>query len=221
MGKASLVYYCVMVNADRVLLTLSNLSEIIFPFVLIAAIVLLAVLWYIREGRNPSLEMQLIRREFGSPLDFSGTLAVEEYRPGSYIRFCKSTKGARSLQFRYRWLLGKGRQAIFEEVTFDRSKGVVELKRKNKQQPFIFSDFQAIRMREDAAGRGGSLWHTELIPKRGRPTPFITSRHGDRKATFESTAPVAKAVSAIMDVPVQVFVAGNVWTPGWPPKAPN
>ena len=75
-------------------------------------------------------------------------------------------------------------------------------------------------MREVAGRRGGgSLWHVELVPQKGRPPiPFVTSRGGERRAMFENAAPVAKAVSAIMDIPVQVFVAGNVWTPGWPPK---
>ncbi len=117
-----------------------------------------------------------------------------------------------------RWL-GMERQAIFDEVEFDRAAGVVHLKRKDKNRIAHFSEFSAIRMREIAGHRGaGSVWHVELVPCKGRATPFVTSVRGDRKAAFEHTAPVAKAASAIMKVPVQVFVAGNVWTPGWPPK---
>ena len=196
------------------------MSDVIFPFAGLALIIFFALLWYIREGRNPALECQLRQNEFGSPHDFDGTLAVEEHRPGSYIRFCKSTKAARNMQFTYRWLIGIGPQAAYDEVSFDRSQRVVELKRKNCKA-FGFADFQAIRMREVAGGRGGgSLWHVELVPQKGTsPIPFVTSRRGDRRAMFENAVPVAKAVSAIMDIPVQVFVAGNVWTPGWPPKA--
>jgi hypothetical protein len=197
----------------------SNLSDALFPSVLIAVIIFVTVLCYVREGRNAALEQQLKRIEFGSPLDFHGTLAVEEHRPGSYLRFCKSTDEARNLRFKYRWLVGVGPQAVFDEVTFDRSQGVAELQRKNSL-PCNFSDFKAIRMREVAGGRGsGSYWHVELIPHKGKPAPFLTSQREDRRETFENTTPVAKAVSAIMDVPVQVFVAGNVWTLGWPPKA--
>jgi hypothetical protein len=123
------------------------------------------------------------------------------------------------LQFKYRWL-GTGRQAIFDEVTFDRARGVVEFKSKSKLTTIAFSEFSAIRMREMAGKPLVSLWHVELMPLKGKAIPFVTSGSTERKASFDQTAPVAKAVSAIVAVPVQVFVAGNVWTPGWPPKNP-
>jgi hypothetical protein len=189
--------------------------------VAIAVIIVVALLWYVREGRNAALENLLLQSEFGPPEAFLGTLAVAEHQPGLSIRLCKSTREARLLQFLYRWLVGVGRQAIFDEVTFDGSRRLVELKRKNKHTTAAFSEFLAIRMREIAGKRGSTLWHVELVPLRGRAIPFVTSKmRADRKTSFEQTAPVAKAASAIMAVPVQVFVAGNVWTLGWPPKNP-
>jgi len=199
----------------------SNLVDVVLPFAIIVVIIFIAVLWFLREGRNEALENLLAHSELGLPTTFRGSLAVEEHQPCSYLRLRKSTKSARLLQFQYRWLVGVGRQAIFDEVTFDGARRVVEFKRKNKLTETAFSEFSAVRMRE-IAGRGlVSLWHVELMPLRGRAIPFVTSERGERKTSFEQTAPVARAVSAIMVVPVQVFVAGNVWTPGWPPKNPS
>lgn len=210
-----------MVTKACGLLTFSGFSDAIAPFLVMVVIMILAILWYLREGRNSALEIRLLRNHLGSPLDFQGTLAVADHRSGSYIRLSKSTKEARRLQFTYRWLVGIGRKAIFDEVVFDRSQQVVQLKKRSSQS-FEFSDFRAIRMREVAGGRGGgSIWHVELILQKGKPIPFLTSRTGERRTTFQYTAPVAKAVSEIMEIPVEVFVAGNAWTRGWPPKAPK
>jgi hypothetical protein len=151
---------------------------------------------------------------------FRGTLVIEEYRPGSFLRLSKRTAEAQRLQLWYRWF-GIGRQAIFDEVVLDHSRRVVELKRKDKCTTAAFSDFSAIRMREVGGGRGGSLWHIELVPDTGAPRPFISSEQGDRRATFKDAASLAKAASVIMGLPVYVVVAGNVWTPGWPPKSPS
>jgi hypothetical protein len=187
-------------------------------FVVAAVLVILLVVIYLRQGRNRTLERILAESEFGSPVAFKGTLAVEEYKPGISLRLCKSTKATRILQFKYRWL-GMGRQAIFDEVVFDRAAGAIQLKLKGKNRTASFSEFSAIRMREIAGHRGaGSVWHVEVVPRNGRATPFVTSVRADRRAAFEHTVPVAKAAAAIMEVPVQVIVAGNVWTPGWPPK---
>ncbi len=200
----------------------SDMADAIGGLVAIAVIIVVAILWYVREGRDGALETLLVHSEFGPPEAFLGTLAVEEHQPGFSLRLRKSTREARLLQFLYRWLVGVGRQATFDEVTFDGSRRLVELKRKNKHTTAAFSEFSAIRMREIAGKRGSTLWHVELIPLRGRAIPFMTSRmRSDRKTSFEQTAPVAKAISAIMTVPVQVFVAGNVWTLGWPPKNPT
>ena len=199
----------------------SDWVEVAGPFAVLALIILLAALWYAREGRNSVLEHTVKAGAFRSPVDFRGSLVVEHSQPGSYLRLCTSTPAASRLHFLYRWIIGWGRQAKFDEVIFDGGKGLVELKTRNRQRTARFSEFMAIRMREVAGGRSaGSVWHVELISHKGKATPFVTSEWGDRRMTFESTAPVAKAASEIMAVPVQVRVAGNVWTPGWPPKNP-
>jgi hypothetical protein len=199
----------------------SDSAVAVVGLVVAAVIAILAVLWYVREGRNSALEHILARSEFGSPGAFRGTLSVAEHQAGTYLRLSKGTPATRRLQFYYRWVAGKGRQAVFDEVTFDGFRHLVDLRRKDKYTEAGFTAFIAIRMREVAIGRGGgSLWHIELLPREGRAVPFVTSVTGDRRAAFEHTAALAKAVSAIMAVPVQVCVAGNVWTPGWPPKNP-
>jgi len=196
-------------------------TEIIGPLVALALIILLALLRYAREGRNDALESILVQSDFGSPSAFRGSLAVEESQPGSCLRLRKSTRAARWLQFRYRWLMGVGKQGVFDEVKFDSSRRLVEMKKGAKQTTAGFSEFSAIRMRENSAGRGGgSLWHIELLAHGGRAIPFVSSEIDSRQASFEQTASVAKAVSAIMKLPVRVVVAGNIWTPGWPPKKP-
>lgn len=189
------------------------------PFAVLAAVIILAILWYLREGRHPTLEQIVAHSDFGSPATFRGTLSVEENRSGTYLRLSKSTKEARAWQFWYRWLVGAGRQANFDEVKFDATQQQIELTKKEKHLTFGFSEVSAIRMRERGAGKnGGSLWHLELIPHKGKAVPFATSASGDRKMMFERSAAVAKAAALIASVPVQVFVAGNVWTAGWPPK---
>jgi len=199
----------------------SNWVEVATPFAVLLLIIFFAVLWYARESRNSVLERVLKQGAFVSPAGFRGSLVVEQTHPGSYLRLCTSTPAARRLHFLYRWIAGWGRQAIFDEVVFDAGRGLVELKIRNRQRTARFSEFMAIRMREVAGGRsGGSVWHIDLISHKGAATPFVTSEWGDRKTMFESTAPVAKAAAEIMAVPVQVRVAGNVWTPGWPPKNP-
>jgi hypothetical protein len=184
-----------------------------------AAILLIAVLSYVRGRRNSVLEQILVQSAFGSPEAFHGSLEVEKHVPGTFLRLRNSSAAARRLQFKYRWLVGSGRQAWFDEVTFDRSRGIVELRRKTKQRSIGFLECSAVRMQEVGGGRDlRSLWHVELIPRRGRAMPFVTSERGERSTTFEQTAPLAKAVAAIMEVPVHVYLAGNVWTAGWPPK---
>jgi hypothetical protein len=198
-----------------------NFTEVIGLFVVLAVVIFFALLWYAREGRNSVLENLVVQREFEPPEGFRGTLTVQEHKPGRYLRLSKNTSASRRLQFWYRWVIGTGRQAIFDEVTIDGSRGSVELKRKNRDMTALFSGFSALRMREVAGGRDlSAFWHIELIPREGKPLPFVTSERGDRRTMFEQTASVAKAVSTIMAIPVLVFVAGNIWTPGWPPKNP-
>lgn len=192
---------------------------VVGPIILLAAIIFIAVLWYVRERRNDTLENLVMQTEFGPPESFRGTLAVEEYQSGRFLRLSASTASSRRLQFWYRWVVGMGRQPVFDEVIIDGPRGSVDLRRKNEHKTASFSEFSAIQMREVARGRdGGTLWHIELVPSNGRPLPFVTSERGDRKAMFDQTASLAKAFSGIMTVPVHVVVAGNIWTPGWPPK---
>jgi hypothetical protein len=59
----------------------SDSAEAIGGLVVAAVILVLAVLWYVREGRNSTLEQILVQSEFGSPMNFHGSLAVEEHKP--------------------------------------------------------------------------------------------------------------------------------------------
>jgi len=198
-----------------------NWLYIYFPFALLAFVISLAILVLLRQGRNEALEQMLTHSDFGAPTVFQGTLIVEEFQPGNFLRLSNNTKEARQMQFLYRWVIGTGKQAIFDEVAFDGARRVVDLRTKAKRSAVGFSNFSAIRMREVASGRGGnSLWHLELINQSGKATPLLTSALGNRKAKFEQTAALAKAVSIIMNFPIQVYVAGTTWTPGWPPKHP-
>ncbi len=201
------------------LLQSGNWLDLYGPFVVLAVIITLAISWYLREGRHDALEQLVAHNDFGTPAAFRGTVDVQENRSGTYLRLSNNTKESRAWQFWYRWLVGIGRQANFDEVTFDASRQQIDLTKNEQHTTFGFSEISAIRMRETRAGKGGgSLWYLELIPHEGKAVPFATSAPGDRKTMFERSAAVAKAASLIISVPVQVFVAGNVWTPGWPPK---
>jgi hypothetical protein len=189
------------------------------PFVVIAAVVVLTIMWYVREGRHAALEQIVTSRSFGAAAAFRGTLDVEEDRPGTYLRLGKTTKEAGAWQFWFRWIAGSGKQPIYDEVTFDGPGRRVELRKKANCRTFEISEISAIKMRERKAGKNGSVtWRLDLIPREGKSVPFLTSAIGYRKEMFERSAAVAKAAAAIVHVPVQVHVAGNVWTPGWPPK---
>lgn len=202
-------------------LMLSEQSDAVVGLLIVVALIALVIGIYLREGRNEVLEQLVAQIDSNSQrLVVHGTLAVDEWKPASFLRLRKSTPAARGLQLQYR-LFGLGPQAVLDEVVFDRSRCVVELKRKNKFIRASFSEFSAVRMREISQGRGGCLWHIELVPFNGKPRPFISSVRGERSSIFEHTAPLAKAVSMIMGLPVHVFVAGNIWTPGWPPKSPS
>ena len=197
----------------------SEYSDAALGLVVAAALAILLVVVFLRQRRNSALEESLAHGQFGSPIAFRGSLAVEDYKPGSTLRLSKSTRESRNLQLRYRWL-GVGRQAILDEVVFDRAAGLVRLRKRDKERAASFLEFSAVRMREGLVGRGGiSVWHVELLPREGAAIPFVTSASGYRKAAFEHTAPVAQAVAEIMQVPIHAVVAGNVWTPGWPPKS--
>jgi hypothetical protein len=187
--------------------------------VMVLVIVLLAALGLVfRERRNEVLEQWIALGKCGSAESFLGTLDLAENRPG-LLRLTKGSQRTKWLQFQYRWLTGSSQQATWDEVAFDGARGVVELKRKEKVASYPFSKFSAIRMREISQGEGGSLWHMELFAQEGKNVLFATSARGNRQTAFENSAGLARAISAITSLPVQVVMAGNVWTPGWPPKS--
>jgi hypothetical protein len=188
------------------------------PFVVIAVMIVLLIAIFVRQGRHAVLEEIVANDDLGPPEAFRGTLVVEENRPGGYLRLRNSTRAARAWHFWYRWIAGTGPQANFSDVTFDASLQQVELTKKEKSTTFRFSEMAAIRLRERSAGKSGSMWYLEFIPHEGKAMPLAASAIGNRQTMFERTAAVAKAAARIAAVPVQVVVAGNVWTSGWPPK---
>jgi len=193
-----------------------NSIDVVGPFALLAVVLAYLVAVYLRQGRNQVLE-EIVKHGKVGPIDsFRGTLTVEEDRPNLLLRLRKNSEEQR-LQLLYRWVIGVGRQAVFDEVTFDGFERSVDLTRKNKHRTVSFSEFSAVRMRE-TAGRYVSVWHVELISLHGPCLLFLSSEREDRQRGFERTASVAKAVSAIMSLPVQVVVDGKAWTYGWPPK---
>ena len=193
--------------------------DLYLPFFVIAGMIILLIICYARQRRNPALEQIVAHSELGSPTAFAGTLVVEESRFGEFLRLSRSSKQSRRLHFWYRWIVGAGPQATFPEVEFDAARRQVTLAKKAKQTAFAFSEIAAIRMRERKAGKGGiSVWYLELVTHKGKAVPFAASASGYRKFSFERSAAVAKAAAAIMSVPVQVVVAGDIWTAGWPPK---
>jgi len=193
-----------------------NFVDVIGPFAILAVILACLVVVFVRQGRNHVLEEIVEHGKIGPTDSFHGTLAVEENSPNFFLRLRKNSEEQR-LQLLYRWVIGVGRQAGFDEVTFDGSRRSVELTRKNKSKNVPFSEFSAVRMRENA-GKHVSVWHVELVSLHGPHLLFLSSEREDRQRGFERTASVAKAVSAIMSLPVEVVVDGKVWTHGWPPK---
>lgn len=193
-----------------------NFVDVVGPFALLLVLLAFLVAVYVRQGRHQVLEEIVEHGKIGPIDSFRGTLAVEENRPNFLLRLRKNSEEQR-LQFLYRWVIGVGPQAGFDEVTFDGSRRSVELTRKNKHRSVPFSEFSAVRMRE-TAGRYVSVWHVELVSLHSPRLLFLSSEREDRRTGFERTASVARAVSAIMSLPVQVVVDGKVWTHGWPPK---
>jgi hypothetical protein len=125
------------------------------------------------------------------------------------------------LQFKYRWLSAIREQADYDEVTFDIRQHLVELKRKNKVTRLRFGNFSAIRMREIYQENSGSLWHFDLLARDGKHVMFVSSARGSRRMMFENSAGLAKTISDITALPVQVVLSGNVWSSDWPPEASN
>jgi hypothetical protein len=194
-----------------------NPVDLLFPLAVIAIYLSSAIPAYRRQGRNAVLEGMIGCGEVAPLAAYRGTLAITDLKPGSFLRLRKDSDAGR-LQFKYRWITGVGPQAIFDEIIFDNSQRAVELVRNTQRRSRAFAEFSAIRLRE-SSGEHGSIWHLELIPQRGKTLLFLTSERQERRAGFERTGVVAKAVAAISCVPVQVVVDGNAWTPGWPPKS--
>jgi hypothetical protein len=181
-------------------------------------IAVLAVVWRLRERRNSVLE-EIVAQSAPGLLDkFRGTLSVARYEPREYLQLATAAPESRRLQIYYRWIVGKGREAVFDEVTFDAPRKTVLIKRGDRCSEKNFVEFAGIGLREVATSRGNSRWHIELIPRKGRAVPFVSSVSGSRSLEFEFSASLAKAVSDITELPVQVRLAGNIWTSGWPPK---
>lgn len=204
-------------HSARITTIMSDWIKLFGPVVIILILVLLGFWAQSRQKRNEVLEQWIALGKCGPPDSFLGTLDLAENRPG-LLRLTKGTQRTKWLQFQYRWLAAVGEQATWDEVLFDGSRGVVELKRKDKVTSHPFSKFSAIRMREIFQGEAGSLWHMELLTVEGKNVLFATSARGNRQTVFENSAGLAKSISAITSLPVQVVMAGNVWTPGWPPK---
>jgi len=196
----------------------SYIVTLICAVMLLLIVLLSAVGWVFRDRRNEVLEQWIALGKCGPADVFEGTLDVAENRP-SLLRLTKNSRRTKWLQFQYRWLTGLSQQATWDEVLFDGARGVVELQRKGKVTSFPFPKFSAIRMREISQGEGGSLWHMELLAVEGKNVLFATSARGGRQTAFENSAGLARAISSITSLPVQVVVAGNVWTQGWPPKS--
>lgn len=192
-------------------------TDLYGPLLVMAAIIAAVILVFVRGGRNQALEDSLAHDEFGPATAFRGTLLVEENRRGEFLSMARQTAEARWLQFWYRWIVGSGPPAVFDQVTFDGARRTLEMKKKDHVTELSFSECAAVRMKE-RAGRGVSLWNLDVLKSDGKAIPLVASVLGERKSSFERSAAVAKAMSEVIGVPVQVSVAGNVWTPGWPPK---
>jgi len=192
----------------------------IFNLILFVAIFVFVIIGFIlqnRRVRSEALEWWIAEGKCGPVSSFAGTLAVEQ-AGSEFLRLVKNDEAAR-LQLKYRWMSAISEQADYDEVTFDGSQHVVELKKKDKVIRMPFGRFSAVRMRELSQSDAGSLWHFDLVATDGKNVLFVSSARGDRRTMFENSAGLAKVISAITSLPVQVVVAGNVWTPGWPPTS--
>ncbi len=186
-------------------------------FLAIFVFVIIGFILQNRRVRSETLEHWIAEGKCGPVSSFGGTLAVEQAGSG-LPRLVKNDEAAR-LQFKYRWMSAIREQAGYDEVTIDRSRHVIELKEKDRVTSLPFGRFSAVRMQELSQGEAGSLWHFDLVAVEGKNVRFVSSARGDRRTMFENSAGLAKAISAITSLPVQVVVAGNIWTPGWPPKS--
>jgi len=196
---------------------LSGTFGLIAFLVILAFILVVFVVVQRGGGRNEVLEQWIGLGRCGPVGSFEGTLAVEQTGPG-FLRLTKTHQAGR-LKFRYRWLSAIRDQASYDEVVFDRSRHVVDLRKKDKVTSLPFGRFSAIRMREVSQQEAGSVWHFDLVQAEGKYLLFVSSARGNRRIMFENSAGLAKTISEITALPVQVVLSGNVWTPGWPPKS--
>jgi len=193
-----------------------DILDLIAVFVILAFIILVYVTQHMRQGRNPALEQWIAAGKCGPASSFEGTLTVEQTGQG-FLKLTRDDEAGR-MQFRYRWLSAIREQADYDEVTFDASQHVVELKKKSKVNRMPFGRFAAIRMRELSQQEAGSLWHFDLVETERKYVVFLSSARGNRRMMFENSAGLAKAISVITSLPVQVELSRSVWTPGWPPE---
>ncbi len=194
--------------------------DAIWMFLIFAIVLTFAIAAVFREGRNEVLE-QIVATGKLLPIEvFCGTLDVAEYKAGTLLRMSKRSTAARRWQFWYRWIVGTGPQPIYDQVTFDRSRALVELQGKKGTLRVPFHEIAAIRMREIGGGRDqGSTWILELLREKGGTVPLVASMRAYRKFGFDQTAPVARAVCQITGVLIHVSPTGLAWTLGWPPKS--
>lgn len=195
----------------------SDVHLILF-FVLFVLILVIAVLVRRHGGRNEVLEQWIADGKCGPITSFEGTLAVEQSSPG-FLHLVKNEQ-AGQLQFRYRWLSFISEQAGYDEITFDGKVHVIELKTKDRVTRMPFGRFSALRMREIYQEDSGSLWHFDLVESRRKYVLLVSSARGDRRMKFENAAGLAKTISQLTSLPVQVELSRNVWTPNWPPELP-
>jgi hypothetical protein len=200
-----------------------NWSDGFDGLIAIAVILAVVIALYIRQSHNFVLEQMLAEHDFGSPETFRGNLIVKDYRPGFFLKLGPDTAPVTWWTQLFRRIWAPKLRPLFvapiQEAHFDGSLRQVTLRTKNGSRVARFDEFSAVRMREFAAGKSlTSFWIVELIPQKGRPIRIVESPHGSREAAFNHTAPLLKAISAIIGLPMQAYVAGNIWTPGWPPK---
>ncbi|HYL69486.1 MAG TPA: hypothetical protein VEX69_09990 [Candidatus Limnocylindria bacterium] len=214
-----MIVACCVTSAVQML----NWSDGLDGLIAIAVILAVIIALHIRQGHNAALEQTLAEHDFGSPETFRGNLIVREHRSGVFLKLGPDTTQVTWWRQLFRRILAPKLRPLFvapiQEADFDGSLRQVTLRTKNDSRVVRFDEFSAIRMREFAAGKSlTSFWTVELIPHKGRPIRIVESPRGSREAAFNHTAPLLKSISAITGLPMQVHVAGNVWTPGWPPK---
>jgi len=208
------------------LILTSDFLDLYGPLIVLAVIIVTLISIFKRQGRNAVLEQMLSVGDFGSPEAFHGRLVVQEHRQGVYLQLGPDSVPTTWWKAFNRSMLDLNYRPLFvapiREATFDGRSCQITLRTKKSTKTAGFGEFTAIRMREFALGRSlTSVWIIELIPQKGKAIQITASPAGSREASFNYTAPVVKAISAITGLPIQVHVAGNVWTPGWPPKIPS